>query len=492
MLDIRPVLFVLGVMLCILAGAMLIPAMVDLYNLENDWRSFASSMAITAFAGLVLIYSNRQKKISLNLRQAFMLTPLSWIVLAAFGAFPLYFSDLNLTFSQAYFETVSGITTTGSTVIVGLDSAATGVLLWRGILQFLGGIGFIAAATAILPMLGIGGMQLFKTEGDASQKFVPRTSQIAKYILGIYIFLNVACALLYYHFGMSGLDAVVHAFATIGTGGFSNHDTSFAYFKSSSLEVIAMIFMLAGAMPVVLYYRILKGDYKSFLRSSQVQTYLAIILILSLSLAAYTHYNGTFFHPWSSDPGNNNFWEALRYSAFSVISIITTTGFTNIDYSTWGPFPVMAFFLIMSIGGCTGSTAGGIKIFRIQILYKSAKAQVNRLISPHGVFNPQYEGKSLSEELISSVLGFFILFALSFSFTALLLTLTGLDFLTSLSSAITMLGNVGPALGEIAGPSGNFSSFSSLALWVCSFAMLLGRLEIFVVIVLFSKNFWRE
>ena len=492
MIDLRPVFYILGVLLCILAATMTIPVFVDLYADHEDWKVFAVSAALTGFCGMLLLQANSGQNYVLNLRQAFILTPISWLVIAIFSSLPLYFSALDLSYAQAFFETTSGVTTTGATVIIGLDEAPPGILMWRSIMHFLGGIGFIAAATAILPLLGIGGMQIFKTEGDSSQKFMPRTSQIAKYILGIYVSMNIICATVYYWLGMGWFDAVNHAFSTIATAGFSTHDDSIGFYKNPSIEVAAMFFMLISALPVVIYYRMLKGNAKSILQDTQIQTFLFLTMVLSLSIAVYIYYFEFFNHPWIENEAGKDFINALRYSFFSVIAIITTTGFTTIDYGTWGVFPIMIFFLLMSIGGCTGSTAGGMKIFRIQILYKTAKTQVSRLINPHGVFRPVYNGKPLPEELISSVLTFFILFAISFTFTAILLALTGLDFLTSISTSVAMLGNIGPALGEISGPAGTYNSFPPAALWVCSFAMFLGRLEILVVIVLFSKTFWRD
>lgn len=471
---------------------MTIPAFVDLYSAHEDWKVFSTSSALTGFCGMLLIQANNAQNHTLNLRQAFLLTPISWLVIAVFSSFPIYFSALDLTYAQAFFETASGVTTTGATVINGLDDAPPGILLWRSIMHFLGGIGFIAAATAILPLLGIGGMQLFKTEGDSSQKFMPRTSQVAKYILMIYVSMNVICAMVYYSLGMSGFDAINHAMSTIATGGFSTHDKSIVFFESFNIEVAAIFFMFISSLPVVIYYRMLKGNLRSIATDTQIQTFFFMVVIISFSVAIYV-YNFQFFsHPWNDGHDAHTFLETLRYSFFSVISVMSTTGFATIDYSYWGTFPLMVFFLLMTTGGCTGSTSGGMKVFRFQILYKTAKTQINRLINPHGVFRPEYNGKPLPEELISSVLTFFILFAVSFSATALCLAMSGLDFLTAASSAIAMLGNVGPALGHISGPMGNYSTFPESALWVCSFAMFLGRLELFVVIVLFSKTFWRD
>lgn len=440
---------------------------------------------------MLLIFANGDQKIVLSLRQAFLLTPLSWISIALFSALPFYFADIDLDFTRAFFEALSGVTTTGSTVMTGLDNAPPGILLWRSILQFLGGIGIIAAATAILPMLGVGGMQLFKTEtSDSSQKFLPRATQIASTILSIYLTLFAVCALLYHWFGMSWFDAINHSMTTIATAGFSTHDASMAYFENANIELVAIIFMLSGALPFVAYYKMMGGDFRSFKEDSQIKFFLTLTAILVFLVSMWVYLSGALELPWKEDDAT--FLDSFRYAAFNVVSIITTTGYANADYGTWGTFPVVVFFLLMSIGGCTGSTSGGIKIFRLQILYETAKAQVNRLINPHGIFRPQYHGKKVSEDIVTAVLSYFVLFALAFSTSAVILSFTGLDFLTAMSVSIATVGNIGPALGEIAGPSGNYSSLSDFALWVCCFNMLLGRLEIFILIVLLSPNFWRN
>ena len=481
MLRFKPVLFILGVLLSILSVAMLIPALVDVNYNNDDWKAFASSGILTGFVSMFLIFANREENIVLNLRQAFMLTPLSWLVLALFAALPLYFADLGLDFMHAFFESLSAITTTGATLMTGLDDAPPGILIWRSILQYLGGIGIIAAATAILPMLGIGGMQLFKTEtSDSSQKFLPRATQVAATILTIYVSLSLLCALLYYWFGMSGFDAINHAMTTVSTAGFSTHDASISFFNSVEIEVVAMIFMLSGALPFVGFYKMTAGDKTFFLRDSQVKFLFALLLSLVVGMTLWLiHSKGLEIFP------------ALRVASFNLTSIITTTGYTTADYSSWGVFPMAVFFLLMCVGGCTGSTTGGIKIFRIQILFATAKSQIMSLINPNGVFKPQFEGRSVSDNIITAVLSYFVLFALTFSVTAVLLSLTGLDFITSMSAAIATLGNIGPALGEVVGPHGNYSSFSDFALAVCCLNMLLGRLEIFMLLVMLHPNFWR-
>lgn len=481
MLRIRPVLFILGVLLGILSAAMIIPAIVDINYNHDDWRSFALSGVLTGFTSMLLIFANREENIVLNLRQAFILTPLSWSVLAFFAALPLYFSDIGLDFTQAFFESLSAITTTGATLMTDLDNSPPGILIWRSILQYLGGIGIIAAATAILPMLGIGGMQLFKTEGsDGGQKFLPRATQVATMILTIYVALSIACGLLYHWFGMSGFDAINHAMTTVSTAGFSTHDASLGFYDNVNIEIIAMIFMLSGALPFVAYYRMVSGDISYFNKDSQIKFFLTFVFVMIVIMTTWVTINSPMA-----------FSESLRYAAFNIISVITTTGYSTADYSAWGGFPLVIFFLLMAVGGCTGSTTGGIKIFRLQILFETAKSQISSLINPHGVFKPHFDGKSVSENVITAVLSYFVLFALTFSITAGMLALTGLDFMTAMSAAIATLGNIGPALGETVGPSGNYSSFSDVALWICCLNMMLGRLEIFMLLVLLHPNFWR-
>lgn len=481
MLRFKPVLFILGVLLGILSIAMLFPALVDVNYNNPDWKAFATSSILTGFVSMFLIFANREDNIVLNLREAFMLTPLSWAVLALFAALPLYFGDLGLDFMQSFFESLSAITTTGATAMTGLDEAPPGILIWRSILQYLGGIGIIAAATAILPMLGIGGMQLFKTEtSDSNQKFLPRATQVAGAILTIYVSLSILCALLFHYFGMSGFDAINHAMATVSTGGFSTHDSSMAYFNSPEIEVVATIFMISGALPFVGFFKVVSGDRSFFFRDSQVRFFFMFLASLIVGMTA-----------WLVIAKGLDILPALRVSSFNLTSTITSTGFSTADYGSWGPFPMTVFFLLMCVGGCTGSTSGGIKIFRIQILFQTAKSQVVSLINPNGVFKPQFAGRSVSDNIITAVLGYFVLFALTFSITAVMLSLTGLDFITSVSAAIATLGNIGPALGEIAGPVGNYSTFSDFALAICSLNMLLGRLEIFMLLVMLHPNFWR-
>ena len=484
MFDIRPILFVLGVLLSVLAVAMLIPAAVDLAVGSADWQIFAASAAVTIFVGVALAISARSAVRDLNTRQAFVLTTLAWLVIAAFAALPLAFSELELSYTDAFFESMSGITTTGSTVIVGLDTAPPGILLWRALLQWLGGVGIIVMALSVLPMLRVGGMQLFRMESsDTSDKALPRATQIAAAISLIYLALTMVCAVAYVLAGMSWFDAVAHAMTTLATGGFSTVDGSVGHFDNPGVDGVATLFMILGGLPFLLYLRVVRG-YGSpmpLLRDSQVRWFLSILAIAVTIMTIYLMAN----HPGMA------FGEALRLSSFNVTSMVTGTGYASTDFSAWGTFAVGAFFLLMVVGGCAGSTTCGIKVFRLQVLHATTSAQLAKLLHPHGVFTPHYAGKPIPETVAESVMSFFFLFALCFCVLALGLAAMGLDFLTSMSGAATAIANVGPGLGDQIGPAGTFTNLPDAAKWLLAFGMLLGRLELFTVLVLFLPRFWR-
>ncbi len=481
MIDLRPVLFICGILLVTLAIMMVVPAVADAAAGNDDWQVFALSAALTMFLAGALILTNRTERYRLSVRQAFVFTTLSWLIVAAFAALPFAFARLGLSYTDAFFEAMSGITTTGSTVIVGLDAAPPGILLWRSILQWLGGIGIIVVAIAILPMLQVGGMQLFRIESsDASEKVLPRTAQIAANIAFVYLGLSLLCALAYWAAGMTPFEAVTHAMTTIATGGFSTSDASLGHFRSAAVDWIAVVFMIVGALPFVLYVRAVRGRPGSLWRDGQVRWFVSIVAIGVAALAL-----------WQWSQGGEAPGKAIRYAAFNVVSIITGTGYSTADYDAWGGFALVAFFLFMFIGGCAGSTSCGIKIFRFQVLYASARVQSRRLIQPHGVFIPYYNRQPIPEQVASSVMGFFFLFVLCFVLLALGLGGLGLDFLTSVSGAAAAIANVGPGLGEVIGPASTFVGLPDAAKWMLSAGMLLGRLELFTVLMLFVPAFWR-
>jgi trk system potassium uptake protein TrkH len=480
-MDFRPIFLVIGLLLSTLALTMAVPAVVDLVAGHADWQVFMVSGGVTLFVGVATALTCRSGGIELNVRQAFVMTSLSWVVLTFFAALPLHFSELGMSFTDAFFEAMSGLTTTGSTVIVGLDRAPPGILLWRGILQWLGGIGIIVMAIAILPLLRVGGMQLFRMESsDQSDKALPRAAQIASSITLIYVALTGIWTFGYWLAGMTGFEAVVHAMTTIATGGFSTSDASLGHFNSAAVDYWAAAGMTVGALPFLIYLKTLQGDWGALLRDSQVQWFLSLVIMIILATTTWLWLNN-----------NVTLADAVRLATVNLVSIITGTGYATDDFSQWGSFALPVFFFIMFIGGCAGSTTCGIKIFRFQVLYASTRTQLHHLLQPHGVFIPYYNHRPISDEIITSVLSFFFMWFLTFSLLALGLGILGLDFLTAFSSAATAIANVGPALGPVAGPAGTFQDMPDAAKWLLSAGMLLGRLELFTVIALFTWAFWR-
>lgn len=481
MIRIKPILYVIGVLLTILSVAMLFPIVIDLYYGDPNWTAFVISVLITSFCGVGLMISNKTRR-HIALKEAFLLTTLSWIALAVFSALPFIFSNIDITIADAFFESVSGITTTGATVFYNLDYMPRGVLVWRALLQWLGGIGIIVIALAVLPMLRIGGMQLFRTESsDKTDKILPRATQISGAIGGIYIFATVLCMICLMLVDVDPFDALCHALTTVSTGGFSTHDLSIGYYNSVRVEVIVATFMIISSLPFILYIQLLNNS-KNMMRVDQQVQFFIILLVLSILIVAF----------WLYSHDKYTWWESVRHSFFNVTSILTTGGFASVDYGAWGQTMITFIFMLGVVGGCTGSTSGGIKIFRFIILYNTAKVQISRLIQPHGIFSTSFNGRAIPENVKLSVMSFFILFAFSFLVFSVLLSFTGLDFITSMSAASSALANLGPGLGSVIGPSGNYNSLSDIAKWLLMFAMLLGRLELFTILVLFSRNFWDD
>jgi trk system potassium uptake protein len=482
-IDLRPILVVLGILLIILALFMIPPMVADMAAGHADWQVFLAAGAVTLFTGVSLVLMNQgHRDAELTGRQAFLLTSLVWVVVALFAALPLAFSELDLTAADAVFESVSGITTTGATVIVGLELAPPGILLWRAILHWLGGIGFIVMAVAILPILRVGGMQLVRTESsDLSEKILPRAAQIASAIGLIYLALTMLCAVLYYAAGMTTFEAAAHAMSTLSTGGYSTRDASIGSFSSVPIECVAIVFMIVGSLPFVLYVQATNGQFRPLVADAQVRWFMGAVAAFVLTIAA-----------WLVIVEGNPPLAALRHAAFNVVSLISTTGFVSSDYALWGTFPVTALFFLMCIGGCTGSTSGGIKIFRFTVLHAIAKNQIARLVRPHGVFVLTFNGRPVSEAAAIAVMAFVFMFGLSFAVFALLLSMLGLEYLTAMSAAVTALANVGPGLGDTIGPAGTFAPLPDSAKWLLSIAMLLGRLELFTMLILFTPAFWRN
>ncbi len=480
-MDLRPIVLVVGVLLIILAVGMMVPAVVDALYGHPDWQVFATAAAVTLFFGVAMALSSRATKFRIGVRQAFVLTTVSWVAITVFSSLPFMFSEPAMSFTDAFFEAMSGVTTTGSTVIVGLDAAPPGLLLWRGLLQWLGGLGIIVMAIAVLPILGVGGMQMFRVEAfETGEKALPRAAQISAALSIIYLALTSVCAAALWLAGMNGLEAVVHAMTAIATGGFSTSDGSIGHFDSAVIDAIVTCAMIAGSLPFILYLRSVQGHPRLLVRDSQVQWFFAILAAAVVLAALFLWLEAGYELP-----------SAVRYAAFNVVSVMTGTGFATSDYWLWGGFAGPIFFYLMFIGGCTGSTTCGIKIFRFQVLWAATNTQFNHLIRPHGVFIPYYNQRPIPDEVIISVMSFFFVFGVSFAVLAVGLGLMGLDFVTAVSSAATAICNVGPALGPIVGPAGTFQSLPDGAKWLMSAGMLLGRLELFTVLMLLRPGFWR-
>jgi len=460
---------------------MSLPALVDAATGHADWQVFLASAGLTFFIGVALILTMRGGDMAIGIREAFILTLGSWLGVTLFASLPFAFAGLNLSFADAFFEAMSGITTTGATVITDLDNAPPGILLWRALLQWLGGIGIIVTAVAMLPMLKVGGMQLFRMENsDTTDKVLPRAAQISTAIGSIYFILTAICAISYWAAGMPGFDAIAHAMTTIATGGFSTSDNSLGAFSNPGVEWTAVVFMIIGSLPFVLYLQMVRGRPMSLFRDSQVRWFLSIVLALVIIVVLIL----TISQGFSTG-------QSIRMSAFNTISILTGTGYSTSAFDQWGPLALTIFFLIMFVGGCAGSTTCGIKVFRFQILYETAAAQIRRLVQPHGIFIPYYNRSPITDEVTMSVMSFFFFYVLVFVVLALGLSALGLDFISAMSGAATAISNVGPGLGPVIGPSGTFTSLPDAAKWLLSAGMLLGRLELFTILVLFAPAFWK-
>jgi len=481
MSNYKTVFFTLGILQIILGISMIFPIIIQIIFGELN-SSFISASLITIIFGTLFLLSNLDQDKKLNLQHAFLLTALSWISVAIFGSLPFIFSDLNLSITDSFFESMSGITTTGSTIITDLNSTPKAILLWRAILQWLGGIGIIVMAITLMPIMNVGGMQLLKISStDGSEKILPKTKEISIRLIIIYIALTFLCALFYKIFGMKFFDSLTHSMTTIATGGFSNYNDSIGHFNNFKIEMTSMIFIILGSIPFIAYIKYLSGTKNIFITDTQIKSFIKIIFFSILILFLYL----VIF--------NKSFSEiSLRSISFNVISILTGTGYVTQNFDSWGNFPLIYFLMLMFIGGCAGSTTCGIKIFRVQILYLFIKNQLKKIIYPRGIFIIKYDNNNVNEKFMASIISFIYLYIVIFFVITALLSLSGLDFTTSISGAATSISNVGPGLGELIGPNGNFSQLPNFSKWVLSFGMLLGRLELFAILVLFLPSFWQR
>ena len=481
MSNYKTVFFTLGILLIILGVAMIVPISFQLIYNEFD-STFIISGIITITFGILFFLSNIDHLKSINTQQAFLLTALSWLSIAIFGSLPFFFSELNLSITDSFFESMSGITTTGATILENIERSPKGILIWRAMLQWLGGIGVILMAITLMPIMNIGGMQLLKvTSYDTSEKILPRSKEVSLRLITVYLSLTALCAVFYKIFGMNIFDSITHSMTTIATGGFSNYDQSIGYFNNPNIEIISILFILLGSIPFILYIKFISGEKKIIFKDEQVKLFLKLTLISILILFFYLIIV------------NKNIFEIhIRSVIFNVVSILTGTGYVTKEFDQWGNFPLIFFLILMFIGGCAGSTTCGIKVFRVHILYYFIRNQLMKIIYPRAIINLKYNNNKVGDKLIASIISFIYLYILIFFVLASLLTLTGLDFITSISGAASSLSNVGPGLGSEIGPNSNYSGLPDQSKWLLSFGMILGRLEIFALLIIFLPSFWRR
>ena len=480
--TLRMIGFIIGLFLITLAVSMVIPMLTLLmYQRQDDLDAFLWSSLITFVAGLLLVGPGKPKDAHMRPRDMYLLTTLSWVVVCIFAALPMVIIQ-HISYTDAFFETMSGVTTTGATILVGLDHASPGLLIWRSMLHWLGGIGFIGMAVAILPLLRVGGMRLFQSESsDWGEKVMPRSHMAAQYIIGVYTLLTLLGYFAFWAAGMTPFEAINHSMSMVSTGGFSTSDNSMANWQQPAVHWVAVLFMILGSLPFTLYVATLRGRRKALYRDHQVRGFLGFLLVTWLVLGTWLWAHSE--HAWL---------DAFRIVALNVTSIVTTTGVALGDYTLWGSFAVLLFFYLTFVGGCSGSTAGGLKIFRFQVAYVLLKANLQQLIHPRAVIKQQYNGHNIDEDIVRSLITFSFFFTITIGIIALGLTLTGLDWVTSLTGAATAVCNVGPGLGNIIGPVGNFSTLPDSAKWLLTVGMLLGRLEILTVLVPFTRTFWKH
>tara|TARA_B100000123_G_scaffold245556_1_gene201502 strand:+ start:285 stop:1724 length:1440 start_codon:yes stop_codon:yes gene_type:complete len=479
MSNYKTVFFTLGILQIILGIFMLLPIIIQFFYSELDSSFFGAALVTTIF-GILFFLSNLDHDKKLNLQQAFLLTSLSWLSIAIFGSLPFIFSNIEFSITNAFFESMSGITTTGSTIIPNLENMPKGILFWRAILQWLGGIGIIVMAITLMPIMNVGGMQLFKiSNNDSSEKILPKSKEIAIRLIYIYFGLTALCAISYKILGMNVFDSMTHSMTTIATGGFSNYNESIGFFDSVYIEISAMIFIILGSLPFIAYIKFLSGNRGIFFSDIQIKTFIKTIAFSTILLIVYLILN-------------NSSNLDIRSIFFNVISILTGTGYVNAQFDNWGGFPLLLFLGLMFIGGCAGSTTCGVKIFRIQILWSFVGNQLKKIIYPKGIFVLKYDKNPIDNKFVSSIISFIYMYLIIFFIITALLSLTGLDFITSISGAATSISNVGPGLGSVIGPNGNFSSLPDISKWILTLGMILGRLELFAILVLFLPSFWRN
>ncbi len=482
MFNYKPIALVSGTVICAVGVFLFIPLVTELIYKSESWQSYAVPILLYLIVGGSLVITNKNVDLKISLKEAFIITVLSWLLITFLCSIPFIYTEINLSIIDALFESMSGVTTTGSTILNNLDDLPKGILMWRAFLQWIGGIGIVVIALFILPFLRIGGMQLFHLEGDDPyDKFLPKISSVISKIFFIYIILTLILFCLYYINGLSIFDSIAHSFTTISTGGFSTHNESFAYFNNYNVLFIAIIFMILGSLPFLVLAQTSINNIFAVLRDHQVRIFLLILIISIITIYFLAH---------SYVSGDNI--EKFISISFNTISIISGTGYTSDNFENWGNYASVLFLILMFIGGCAGSTTGGLKVFRFQILFKYIIIHLKRILQPHAVFAIRFNGNKVAESTYESVMSFFFLYILTFSLSALLLSFSGLDFLTCISASASAISNVGPGLGEVIGPNGNYSEIGNYSKLILIATMFLGRLEMLTILVLFLPTFWKN
>tara|TARA_B100000963_G_scaffold142506_1_gene124037 strand:+ start:1165 stop:2613 length:1449 start_codon:yes stop_codon:yes gene_type:complete len=482
MFNLKPIALVSGTVICAVGFFLFIPLVTEIIYQTESWQSYAVPILLYLIVGGSLVITNRNIDLKISLKEAFLITVLSWLLLTFLCAVPFLYTEVNLGIVDALFESMSGVTTTGATTLNNLEYLPKGILIWRAFLQWLGGIGIVIIALFILPFLRIGGMQLFHLEGDDPyDKTLPKISSVIKKIFVIYLVLTISLIFLYYIFGMLPFDAIAHGFTTISTGGFSTYDDSFAFFNSNKILTVAIFFMILGSLPFLVLVQTSYKNLFAIFKDHQVRVFISILSVAILLI---------FYFANNYIDGNN--LNKILTVSFNTISIISGTGYVSDNFENWGNYASVLFLLLMFIGGCAGSTTGGLKVFRFQILFKYLNLHFKKMLKPHSIIASKFNGKNISETTYESVMSFFFIYILTFSISALLLSFSGLDFLTCISASASAISNVGPGLGEIIGPDGNYSSFGSYAKSILIITMFLGRLEMLTVLILLLPSYWKD
>ena len=482
MFNLKPIALVCGTVICAVGFFLFIPLITELIYKTESWQSYAVPILLYLIVGGSLVITNKNVDLKISLKEAFIITVLSWLLMTFLCAVPFLYTKVNLGLVDALFESMSGVTTTGATILINIEALPKGILIWRSFLQWLGGIGIVVIALFILPFLRIGGMQLFHLEGDDPyDKSLPKISSVIKKIFVIYSTLTIVLLFFYYIFGMNFFDSITHSFTTISTGGFSSYDDSFANFDNNKILVIAIVFMILGSLPFLVLVQTSHKNLFAVFKDHQIRVFF-LVLVIAI----------TMIFSFANIYLDGNYFSKIIAVSFNTISIISGTGYISENFENWGNYASVLFLILMFIGGCAGSTTGGLKVFRFQILFKYINLHLKKMLKPHSISASRFNGKIISETTYESVMSFFFLYILTFFISALLLSFSGLDFLTCVSASASTISNVGPGLGPVIGPEGYYGTLDNYSKLVLIATMFLGRLELITILILLIPSFWKD